>query len=69
MLWSKTRVAIALHDPAEHRLLASRFGQDIGVVILSGRSWALSVLGHPDAAMADLSAHSKRRARLAKQPH
>ena len=30
-------LAIALYDPAEHRLLASRFGQDIGVVILSGR--------------------------------
>ena len=46
-------LAIALYDPAEHRLLASRFGQDIGVVILSGRSWALWVLGHPDAAIAD----------------
>ena len=46
-------LAIALYDPAEHRLLASRFGQDIGVVILSGRSWALWLLGHPDAAIAD----------------
>ena len=46
-------LAIALYDPAEHRLLASRFGQDISVVILSGRSWALWVLGHPDAAIAD----------------
>jgi predicted ATPase len=46
-------LAIALYDPAEHRLLASRFGQDIGVVILSGRSWALWVLGHPDAAIAE----------------
>jgi predicted ATPase len=46
-------LTIALYDPAEHRLLASRFGQDIGVVILSGRSWALWVLGHPDAAIAD----------------
>jgi predicted ATPase len=46
-------LAIALYDPAEHRLLASRFGQDIRVVILSGRSWALWVLGHPDAAIAD----------------
>jgi predicted ATPase len=46
-------LAIALYDPAEHRLLASRFGQDIGVVILSGRSLALWLLGHPDAAIAD----------------
>ncbi len=46
-------LAIALYDRTEHRLLASRFGQDIGVVILSGRSWALWVLGHPDAAIAD----------------
>jgi 2-methylisocitrate lyase-like PEP mutase family enzyme len=28
-------------------------GFAIGVVILSGRSWALWVLGHPDAAIAD----------------
>jgi predicted ATPase len=46
-------LAIALYDPAEHRLLASRFGQDIGVVILSNRCWALWVLGRPDAALAD----------------
>ena len=30
--------AIALYDPAEHRPLATRFGQDIGVAILSYRS-------------------------------
>ena len=47
-------LAIALYDPAEHRLLASRFGQDIGVVILCNRSWAMWVLGHPDAAIARL---------------
>ena len=46
-------LAIALYDPAEHRLLSSRFGQDIGVVILSNRSWAMWVLGYPDAAIAD----------------
>ena len=46
-------LAIALYDPAEHRLLASRFGQDIGVVILCNRSWAMWVLGHPDAAIAN----------------
>jgi hypothetical protein len=46
-------LATALYDPAEHRLLASRFGQDIGVVFLSNRSWTVWVLGYPEAAIAD----------------
>ena len=45
--------AIALYDPAEHRPLATRFGQDVGVAILSYRSWALWLLGYPEAALAD----------------
>ena len=45
--------AIALYDPAEHRPLATRFGQDVGVAILSFRSWALWLLGYPEAALAD----------------
>ena len=45
--------ALALFDPAEHRLLATRFGQDIGVMTLSFRSWARWLLGYPDAALAD----------------
>jgi hypothetical protein len=45
--------AIALYDPAEHRPLAIRFGQDVGVAILCYRSLALWVLGYPDAALAD----------------
>ena len=45
--------AFALYDPAEHRPLATRFGQDIGVMILSFRSWALWLLGYPEAALAD----------------
>jgi len=45
--------AIALYDPAEHRTLATRFGQDVGVAVLSFRSLALWVLGYPDAALAD----------------
>ncbi len=45
--------AFALYDPAEHRPLATRFGQDIGVMILSFRSWALWLLGYPDTALAD----------------
>jgi predicted ATPase len=45
--------AIALYDPAEHRPLATRFGQDARVAALSYRSWALWVLGYPDAALRD----------------
>ena len=45
--------AIALYDPAEHRPLATRFGQDVGVAILSSRSWALWPLGYPEAALRD----------------
>jgi predicted ATPase len=45
--------ALALYDPAEHRPLATRFGQDVRVAILSNRSWALWMLGYPEAALAD----------------
>lgn len=45
--------AIALYDPAEHRALATRFGQDIRVAALSYRSWANWMLGYPDAALLD----------------
>ena len=45
--------ALALYDPAEHRPLAMRFGQDTGVSILCSRSWALWVLGYPEAALAN----------------
>jgi hypothetical protein len=45
--------AIALYDPTEHRPLAMRFGQDVGVAILSFRSLALWVLGYPEAALTD----------------
>jgi class 3 adenylate cyclase/predicted ATPase len=47
--------AIALYDPAEHRPLATGFGQDVRVAALSYRSWALWMLGFPDAALADTS--------------
>ena len=43
--------AIALYDPAEHRPLATRFGEDPGVAILSFRSKALWLLGYPEAAL------------------
>jgi tetratricopeptide (TPR) repeat protein len=45
--------ALALYDPAEHRSLATRFGQDVGVAILSYRSLALWMLGYRAAALAD----------------
>jgi class 3 adenylate cyclase/predicted ATPase len=45
---------VALYDPAEHRLLATRFGQDVRVSALSYRSWALWMLGYPAAALADI---------------
>jgi predicted ATPase len=45
--------AIALYDPAEHRPLATRFGQDALVSILCYRSPALWFLGYPEAARTD----------------
>jgi predicted ATPase len=45
--------ALMLYDPAEHRPLAMRFGQDIRVAILFNRSWGLWLLGYPEAALAD----------------
>ena len=54
--------ALALYDPAEHRPLAARFGQDVAVAILSFRSLALWLLGYPDAALADAN-HALKDAR------
>ena len=54
--------AIALYDAAEHRPLATRFGQDVGMAILSFRSRALWALGFPEAALADTS-HALKHAR------
>ena len=45
--------AITLYDPATHRPLAARFGQDSGVAILCYRSWAQWILGYPEASLAD----------------
>jgi tetratricopeptide (TPR) repeat protein len=45
--------AIVLYDPAEHRLLATRFGIDARVQVLCFRSMALWMLGYPSAALAD----------------
>ena len=46
--------AIALYDPAKHRALATRFGQDVRVAVLAYRAIASWVLGYPDAALADV---------------
>jgi predicted ATPase/class 3 adenylate cyclase len=54
--------AIALYDATEHRPLATRFGQDVRVAILSFRPWALWLLGYPEAALEDTS-HALRDAR------
>jgi predicted ATPase len=44
---------IELYDPAEHRSLAMRFGQDAEVHALCYQSWALWLLGYPRAALMD----------------
>jgi class 3 adenylate cyclase/predicted ATPase len=45
--------ALALYDPAEHRPLATRFGQEIRVAILGHRSMALWTFGYAEASLAD----------------
>jgi class 3 adenylate cyclase len=47
--------AVTLYAAREHRPLAMRFGQDVRVALLSFRSWALWLLGYPDAALVDAS--------------
>jgi predicted ATPase len=45
--------AFALYDPVKHRPLATRFGSESGVSILSFRSQTLWFLGYPEAALTD----------------
>ena len=52
--------AIALYAPEEHRPLATRFGQDIGVATLAYRSLVLCRLGYPESALADADEALKR---------
>jgi ATP/maltotriose-dependent transcriptional regulator MalT len=47
--------ALALYDPDEHRSLAGRFSTDTRATVLSFRSQALWLLGHPDHALTDAS--------------
>ena len=51
--------AIALYNPAEHRALAPRFGQDIRVAALAFRAKALWLLGYPALALADIESALK----------
>jgi predicted ATPase len=44
--------AITLYEPAKHRSLAGRFAVDAAVSSLCFKSWALWLLGYPDAALA-----------------
>jgi predicted ATPase len=46
--------AIALYDPTVHRALATWFNVDARASILCSRSWALWLLGYPQAALADV---------------
>jgi class 3 adenylate cyclase/predicted ATPase len=45
---------IALYDPAQHRPLATRFGEDHRVVSFCWRSCALWLVGYPETARADV---------------
>ncbi len=51
--WSHLDHAIALYNPVEHRQVATRFGQDVRMMILSWRALAKWVLGYPKAARTD----------------
>jgi hypothetical protein len=54
--------AFGLYEPLEHRPLATRFGQDIGVAILSWRALTVWALGYPRSAREDAE-HALREAR------
>jgi tetratricopeptide (TPR) repeat protein len=45
--------AVAPYEPAKHRHLATRLGQDQRVAVLGYRSWTLWLLGYPEAALTD----------------
>jgi class 3 adenylate cyclase/predicted ATPase len=59
--------AVALYDSVEHGPLATRFGQDVGVAVLSWRSLALWILGYPEAARSGAN-RALQRAREIGQP-
>ena len=55
--------AIALYDPAEHRPLATRFGQDIGVAIFAIGRWPCGCLAIPRPRSQTSNTRSGMRAR------
>ena len=46
--------SINLYDPVQHRPLGQRFAHDVRVAALVHRSWALWILGYPEASVADV---------------
>jgi tetratricopeptide (TPR) repeat protein len=50
---SRLDQAVALYVASEHRSLATRFGQDIGVAALTYRAYTLYRLGYPESALGD----------------
>jgi hypothetical protein len=60
--------AVALYDPDAHRPLATRLsGSDLRVASLSFRSLTVWMLGHPEAALADVD-QALKGARVAREP-
>jgi hypothetical protein len=57
--------AITLYDPAEHRVLATRFGQDIGAATLSWKSLPFGCSAIPRRRSQTASTRSRLRARSA----
>ena len=60
--------AIALYDPAEHRPLATRFGQDTGVAVLSFGRWLCGCSAIPRPRSQTPTTRSRMRARSATPP-
>jgi predicted ATPase len=46
--------ATALYNPSEHQMMATRFGHDSLIALLSYRARALWMLGYPEATLADI---------------
>jgi class 3 adenylate cyclase/tetratricopeptide (TPR) repeat protein len=51
--WEHLDKALPLYDPAKHRPPATRIRSENAVIVLSFRSWALWLLGYPEAALRD----------------
>ena len=60
--------AFALYDPAAHRRLATRFGQDVGVTIRPGGHWRFGCLATPRLRSRTSNTRSRTRARSATLP-